>query len=88
MLTHNGVTEVSAVMCRGLEKVLDQIEAERPAGPAGAGGEGADRDVRRVLMREKRAQAWRHLTLAERDVLTVLTAICKVHSHALVLCTP
>lgn len=29
-------------------------------------------------MREKRALAWRHLSLNERDVLTVLSAVCKV----------
>ena len=36
-----------------------------------------ERDVRRVLMREQRASAWRHLFLPERDGLTVLSAICK-----------
>ena len=29
-------------------------------------------------MREKRKTAWKQLTVAERDVLTVLAAVCKV----------
>ena len=40
--------------------------------------EGEDSDVRRVLMREKRLSAWRHLRVPERDVLTVFAAVCKV----------
>ena len=42
------------------------------------GKEGEDSDVRRVLMREKRLSAWRHLKVPERDVLTVFAAVCKV----------
>ncbi|KAK9804748.1 hypothetical protein WJX72_003264 [[Myrmecia] bisecta] len=66
---------------RGLEKALDQMEAERSGADvakAKAGGEDKERDVRRVLMRERRANAWRHLNVLERDVLTVLAAICKM----------
>lgn len=33
-------------------------------------------------MREKRQAAWRHLNLNERDVLTVLSAVCKVLSRS------
>ena len=38
------------------------------------------RDVRRIMMRGRKVAAWRRLTLPERDVLTCLTAICKVGS--------
>ena len=31
-----------------------------------------------TLMRERRAAAWRHLNVVERDVLIVVTALCKV----------
>lgn len=31
-------------------------------------------------MRERRAAAWRHLNVVERDVLIVVTALCKVCS--------
>lgn len=31
-----------------------------------------------TLMRERRAAAWRHLNVVERDVLIVITALCKV----------
>ena len=65
------------------------MEAERAdkagaadAAAAAAGGlpdaAPSPRDVRRVMMRGRKAAAWRHLTLPERDALTVLTAICKV----------
>ncbi len=72
--------------CRGLEKALDQMEVERAQSQASAkpstakGDDPKERDVRRVLMRERRAAAWRHLTTSERDVLTVLTAVCKVET--------
>ena len=36
------------------------------------------RDVRRVMMRERRAAAWRHLNVLERDVIIVFSALCKV----------
>jgi hypothetical protein len=32
------------------------------------------------LMRERRAAAWRHLNVVERDVLIVVTALCKVRN--------
>ena len=77
--------------CRGLEKALDQIEAERgesteaaiqlerqAQGLARSDSAEKERDVRRVVMREKRQAAWRHLSLTERDMLTVLSAVCKV----------
>ena len=77
-------------MHRGLEQALDQMEAERAAkAGAGAPGEAAapdaapsPRDTRKVMMRGRKAAAWRHLTLPERDALTVLTAICKVRAGA------
>jgi hypothetical protein len=80
---------VTAARRRGLEQALDQMEAERAdkagaadAAAAAAGGlpdaAPSPRDVRRVMMRGRKAAAWRHLTLPERDALTVLTAICKV----------
>ena len=81
--------------CRGLEKALDQIEAERgesteaaiqlerqAQGLARSDSAEKERDVRRVVMREKRQAAWRHLSLTERDMLTVLSAVCKVPSPA------
>lgn len=83
------------LLCRGLEKALDQIEAERGQSAEAAihaqrSAKGLprsdsiekERDVRRVVMRERRQAAWRHLTLPERDVLTVLSAICKVQSSS------
>jgi len=82
---------VSSIFHRGLEKALDQIEAERgQTSEAALEAERSlrgltpndsakkERDVRRVVMREKRQTAWRRLSLNERDVLTVLSAICKV----------
>ena len=36
------------------------------------------RDVRRVVMRERRAAAWRNLHVLERDVIIVFSALCKV----------
>ena len=77
-------------MRRGIERALDQIEAERGERAEAALGSGAEseplprsesakkEDTRRSVMREKRALAWRHLSLNERDVLTVLSAVCKV----------
>ena len=41
-------------------------------------GQASPRDVRRIMMRGRKVAAWRRLTLPERDVLTCLTAICKV----------
>ena len=35
------------------------------------------------MMREKRAAAWRALQPAEKDVLTVFTAVCKVPPQTL-----
>lgn len=40
------------------------------------------RDVRRVMMRERRAAAWRHLNVLERDVIIVFSALCKVQQMA------
>lgn len=34
--------------------------------------------MRRIMMRGRKVAAWRRLSLPERDVLTVLGAICKV----------
>ncbi|BDA49435.1 probable Brefeldin A-inhibited guanine nucleotide-exchange protein [Coccomyxa sp. Obi] len=73
---------------RGLEKALDQIEAERNAKAgeeaaamakaAGTEVEASPRDMRRIMMRGRKVAAWRRLSLPERDVLTVLGAICKM----------
>ena len=72
--------------CRGIERALDQIEAERGqqteaalnTGPALPRSDSAKKEeVKRSVMREKRASAWKHLSLNERDVLTVLSAVCK-----------
>jgi hypothetical protein len=41
--------------------------------------EASPKDLRRIMMRGRKVAAWRRLRLPERDVLTVLTAICKVH---------
>ena len=68
-------------MCRGLEKALDAMEAERVVSASGVRRSSSNlsqRDVRRVLMRDRRALAWRSLLLPEKDVLTVFTAVCKV----------
>lgn len=42
--------------------------------------EASPKDVRKVMMRGRKVAAWKRLRLPERDVLTVLTAICKVLS--------
>lgn len=61
------------------QKAEDAIEAEKCAQGLGRSDSvERERDVRRVIMREKRSTAWRHLNLNERDVLTSLSAICKV----------
>ena len=39
--------------------------------------EASPRDMRRVMMRGRKVAAWKRLSLSERDVLTVLSAICK-----------
>ena len=72
--------ELTPVHGRGLERALDALEAERAAKqmPARRSTSEKESDVRRVLMRDKRAAAWRALLPAERDVLTVFTAVCKV----------
>ncbi len=44
------------------------------------------RDVRRVMMRGRKVAAWKRLKLPERDVLTCLTAICKVNGNACAQC--
>lgn len=82
--------KVADIVRRGLEQALDQMEAERAAqSGAAAPGEAAapdaapsPRDTRKVMMRGRKAAAWRHLTLPERDALTVLTAICKARAGA------
>lgn len=45
-----------------------------------AGGDEKGKDARRNLMREKRKKALKHLSVPERDVLTVLSAVCKVRN--------
>ncbi len=42
--------------------------------------EASPRDMRRIMMRGRKVAAWRRLSLPERDVLTVVGAICKVLS--------
>ncbi len=79
------------VVRRGIERALDQIEAERGqqaeaalnTGPALPRSDSAKKEeVKRSVMREKRALAWKHLSLNERDVLTVLSAVCKASLSA------
>ena len=68
------------LVCRGLEQALDhyaQPAASATASEA-AGTDEKGRDARRSMMREKRKKALKHLSVAERDVLTVLSAVCKV----------
>ena len=74
---------------RGLEQALDHYGQTAPASraaaeseAAGGGGDEAGKEARRTFMREKRKHAWKQLTVPERDVLTVLAAVCKV-SHTL-----
>ena len=77
----NSAPAVSIIcLCRGLEKALDHY-SQPPASAAAAEAGGADekgKDARRNLMREKRKKALKHLSVPERDVLTVLSAVCKV----------
>ena len=85
MKTHREAFVESLLACRGLEQALDHYGQSAPASRAAAeseagagGGEEAGKEGRRNLMREKRKQAWKQLTLPEKDVLTVLAAVCKV----------
>lgn len=70
--------------CRGLEQALDSYGQSAPASKAAeheatsGGGDEAGKEARRTFMREKRKHAWKQLTVPERDVLTVLAAVCKV----------
>lgn len=84
--SHSAETRQESCACRGIERALDQIEAERGqqteaalnTGPALPRSDSAKKEeVKRSVMREKRALAWKHLSLNERDVLTVLSAVCK-----------
>lgn len=55
----------------------DRLPAPGSAEEVGAG---TPKDVRRVMMRERRAAAWKHLNVMERDVVMVMSALCKVSS--------
>ena len=44
--------------------------------------EASPRDMRRVMMRGRKVAAWKRLSVPERDVLTVLSAICKARHPA------
>ena len=67
---------------RGLEKALDHMEVGLEQDTSASEREpqfaATPRDVRRVMMRERRAAAWRHLNVLERDVIIVFSALCKV----------
>ena len=69
-----------ASACRGLEKALDHYSHPNASAAVSeaSGGDETGRDARRSLMREKRKKALKHLSLPEKDVLTVLSAVCKV----------
>ena len=71
-----------ACACRGLEKALDHYSHPNASAAVSeaSGGDETGRDARRSLMREKRKKALKHLSLPEKDVLTVLSAVCKVCS--------
>ena len=69
-----------------------EVGLEQAVAPAN-GGNGRQhaatpRDVRRVVMRERRAAAWRNLHVLERDVIIVFSALCKVTFFALGRCMP
>lgn len=75
-------------VCRGLEKALDhysQPTASTSASEA-AGSDEKGKDARRNLMRERRKKALKNLSVPERDVLTVLSAVCKVSVSVPCLC--
>lgn len=65
-----------------MEKALDHMEVGLEQSTAVNEREppfaATPRDVRRVVMRERRAAAWRHLNVLERDVIIVVSALCKV----------
>ena len=72
-------------ICRGLEQALDQYgqsgSAPKTANEQDAAASEADALAMHFCassMREKRKTAWKQLTVPERDVLTVLAAVCKV----------
>ena len=89
MVPNNSVCPFLCTQLRGLERALDQLDAaleadggstRSTADPDGGAPVATPRDVRRSLMHERRAAAWRHLNVVERDVLIVVTALCKVPS--------
>lgn len=73
---------------RGLERALDDLDeaaaasdvavAARDKAAGAAVYAATPRDVRRSLQHSRRASAWRNLNTVERDVLLVMTALCKV----------
>ncbi|KAL0043362.1 hypothetical protein WJX79_002614 [Trebouxia sp. C0005] len=65
---------------RGLEKALDHYSQPTASASASeaAGSNEKGKDARRNLMRERRKKALKNLSVPERDVLTVLSAVCKM----------
>jgi hypothetical protein len=62
-----------------------EVGLEQAVAPANGNGRqhaATPRDVRRVVMRERRAAAWRNLHVLERDVIIVFSALCKVASRS------
>ncbi len=75
-------------VCRGLEKALDHYSQPTASASASeaAGSDEKGKDARRNLMRERRKKALKNLSVPERDVLTVLSAVCKVSMSVPCLC--
>jgi hypothetical protein len=63
-------------VCRG----QGQGNHKQYKGDAARQVEASPRDMRRVMMRGRKVAAWKRLSLSERDVLTVLSAICKARA--------
>ena len=73
---------------QGLERAFDSVPVQPPGVGAAGVGSSADGstqgqqetppDPRRAIMRDRRAAAWRLLTVVERDAVIVLGAMCKV----------
>ena len=77
---------------RGLERALDSLPSA-PDAPGGDGPRAGDAarlarqdtppDPRRAIMRNRRARAWKLLTVCERDAVVVLSAMCKARRAGL-----
>lgn len=57
-------------------------EVRSSSGSTGLARQETPPDPRRALMRDRRREAWKRLTVVERDAVIVLSAMCKVGAGA------